>query len=103
MQWIELLNAQVEKRGRRQVETDLNISKTTLSQLLNNKYPGSLENIEHKVIAAYSNQTVSCPVLGEIPLKRCDKEQNLPFSISSPQRVRLYRACLSCPNKRRCV
>ena len=99
MDWYELLTSKVTELGRRQVEVDTGMSKTTLSQVLNNKYPGSLANIEQKVLAAYTNLSVTCPVLGEIPVKRCLNEQGKPFSHSNPQRVRLFRACQSCPHR----
>lgn len=99
MNWYEMLVNAVEKHGRRQVEADTGLSKTTLSLVLNKKYPGNLGNIEQKVIAAYSASTVTCPVLGDIQIKRCMNEQQKPFSHSNPQRVRLFRACKTCPHR----
>ncbi len=99
MTWYELLNSKVEKLGRRQVENDTGMSRTTLSQVLNNKYPGNMANIEKAVITAYANLNVVCPVLGEIPVKRCLNEQVKPFSASNPQRVKLFRACRDCPHR----
>ena len=64
MHWLELLNLKVAQFGRRQVEDETGMSKTTLSQVLNQKYPGNLENIEAKVLSAYTNISVMCPVLG---------------------------------------
>ena len=95
MDWYELLANKVKELGRRQVELDTGMSKTTLSQVLNEKYP-SISNIEKKVLAAYANLTVTCPVLGSIAVKRCLNEQIRPFSASNPQRVRLFRACQNC-------
>lgn len=99
MDWLELLKSKVESLGRRQVEADTGMSKTTLSQVLNEKYPGSLDNVAQRVRAAYANLQVTCPVLGDIALKRCQVEQIKPFSASNPQRVQLYRACLHCPHR----
>ncbi|AFT74490.1 MULTISPECIES: hypothetical protein [Alteromonas] len=96
MEWFALLLKKVKELGRRQVELDTGMSKTTLSQVLNEKYPGSISNIEKKVLAAYANLTVTCPVLGSIAVKRCLNEQIRPFSASNPQRVRLFRACQNC-------
>jgi hypothetical protein len=100
MNWLTLLNQKVEQLGRRQVEADTGMSKTTLSMVLNDKYNGSLSNIEAQVIAAYTNITVCCPVLGDIAVKRCQIEQIKPFSFSNPQRIKLFKACANCPNKK---
>lgn len=99
MQWLTILKERVETLGRRQVEIDIAISKTTLSQVLNCKYPGSMENIELKVLTAYTDIKVICPVLGQILSKRCHVEQIKPFNPSNPQRVQLYKACRTCPNR----
>lgn len=101
MDWFELLNTNVEKRGRREVEQALGLSKTTLSQVLNKKYPGNLENVKNKVLAAFGSLKVDCPVMGEIPLQRCLKEQIKPNTLSNPLRIRLYCECQICPNNRK--
>jgi hypothetical protein len=98
MQWFELLNHKVEQLGRRQVEADTGMSKTTLSLVLNQKYLGSMDNIKTQVVTAYTNISVTCPVLGTITVKRCNDERIKPFSASNPIRVRLYQACKNCPN-----
>ncbi|MCD1597895.1 helix-turn-helix domain-containing protein [Rheinheimera aquimaris] len=97
MQWLELLRQKCEELGRRKVEADLGISKTTLSQILNEKYPGSLANMAAKVTDAYSSDKVQCPVLGSITVQRCATEQSKPFAATNPQRVKLWKACQSCP------
>lgn len=99
MKWLDILKSRVDVLGRRQVEQDIGISKTTMSLLLNSKYPGSMENIKNKVLATYTDLKVMCPVLGEIPSNRCHVEQIKPFNPSNPQRVQLYRACRHCPNR----
>ena len=100
MNWFNLLTQKVEQLGRRQVESDTGMSKTTLSMVLNGKYNGNLSNIESQVITAYTNITVNCPVLGTIAVKRCNTEQVKGFSPSNPQRIRLYKACANCPHKK---
>ena len=53
------------------------------------------------VISTLMQDAVECPVLGEIPADRCLLEQRKPQAASSPQRLRLYRACRSgCPHSR---
>lgn len=100
MSWLTLLKQKVDALGRRQVEADTGMSKTTLSMVLNDKYLGNLSNIESQVIAAYTNITINCPVLGDIAVKRCNTEQIKGFSPSNPQRIRLFKACANCSNKK---
>ena len=88
MQWIKELQQKVEQLGRRKVESDTGYSRTTLSQLLNNKYPGNMPAMEQLFKNAYSQQIVVCPVLSEITVARCNNEQNKPFSASNPTRLR---------------
>jgi hypothetical protein len=97
MQWLELLEQKVAELGRRKVEAALGISKTTMSQVLNRKYPGNLENIAAKVTEAYSSDKVTCPVLGSVTVQRCATEQSKPFAATNPQRVKLWKACQTCP------
>ena len=99
MNWQQLLHQKVDELGRRQVEHDTGMSKTTLSQVLNDKYAGNIDNVAQRVITAYANLTVECPVLGQIQQKRCANEQTKPFSYSNPQRVKLFKACQQCPNR----
>ena len=104
MNWFEILTDKVEQLGRRTVERDCGISKTALSQVLNHIYEekgGSLRNIEAAVLSAYANIKVTCPVLGEIPVKRCTQEQKRDFVASSPVRIKLYRACMTCPQNKK--
>jgi len=96
--WLTLLNEKVRLFGRRKVEVDTGMSKTTLSQVLNQKYLGSMANIENQVITAYTNISVECPVLGDIPVRRCNTEKKKPFSAANPTRVRLFQACKKCPH-----
>lgn len=99
MNWQELLKNKVDLLGRRNVESDLSISRTTLSQLLGDKYPADTKNIERKVLRAYAKSHIDCPVLGQISVARCNSESVKPFSATSPQRVKLYRSCANCPNR----
>lgn len=97
MHWLDLLRQKCEALGRRKVEAELGISKTTLSQVLNEKYPGNLDNIASKVTEAYSSDKVLCPVLGSITVQRCATEQSKPFAATNPQRIKLWKACQTCP------
>jgi len=101
-QWLEILKTAAELHGRRYVEERLGISKTTLSQVLNEKYPGNLDNIARRVTEQFGtdlNTVIVCPVLAEITRERCLIEQQKPFIATNPTRVKLWQMCRNCPNK----
>lgn len=99
-QAMRLLMRAAERLGQSEVARQIGCSRTTVNQICHGKYKGSPANILEKVIEAYGAETVVCPVLGEIPLSRCSAEKQKPFGASSPQRVRLARACPSCTARR---
>ncbi|WP_173497582.1 helix-turn-helix transcriptional regulator [Shewanella sp. ISTPL2] len=99
MKWLEVMAEQVELHGQRAVAEKLKISRTTVSQVLNRKYPGDMDRIQKLVEGAYMNRTVHCPVLGDIPLNECLDHQRNTRTTGSPIRIKLYRACRSgCPS-----
>jgi hypothetical protein len=76
-------------------------SSSVVSQVLSGKYPGNLANIEARVRGALLDEKLTCPALGSINRKRCQDEQNRPFAVTNPYRVKVYVACRSgCPNSR---
>ncbi|MDX1755858.1 MAG: hypothetical protein R3175_07360 [Marinobacter sp.] len=73
----------------------LKINRASVSTLLANKYPANTDRME-KAIMAWA-ALVECPVLGAITGDQCQTERQKPFVGSNPTRIRLYRACRSCP------
>lgn len=98
--WIQLLQAQVEQKGRPVVQKELGISPTALSLVLAGRYPASTENIEKRVMAIYGkNGEVVCPVLGQIQPSRCVENFQRAQKINSagnPNTIRLYHRCRKC-------
>ncbi|WP_149027297.1 helix-turn-helix domain-containing protein [Shewanella psychrophila] len=92
--WQQILKEQAAAHGQEDVGKELGVSKTVVSQLINDKYPGDLERMQKLVEGAYMNRMVHCPILGDIPMHQCDKYQG-NTSTSNPIRLRLYRACRS--------
>lgn len=95
MQWLKVMAEQVELHGQKAVAEKLNISRTTVSQVLSGKYPSPLDRIQKLVEGAYMNRTVHCPVLGDIPLNECLAHQSNTRTTGSPIRIKLYKACRS--------
>ncbi len=99
--WIEVLRQEVQARSQSRVAAELGVSKTMISQVLNDKYPADPADLRRKVEGHYMKRTVECPVLGTIPVHQCEAHQKRPFGAANPQRVRLYRACRAgCPNSK---
>jgi len=95
--WLTLLTAAVNGSSKAQVALDLGVSRTTISLVMNGKYPASTEKIESLVMALYSR--VECPHLGEsIPITECKRHCSENAPTSSPRAMRLWRACQTCQN-----
>ncbi|MFN3879830.1 MAG: hypothetical protein ACK4L8_00185 [Nitrincola lacisaponensis] len=95
--WIVALAAEVDSSNRTAVAQRLGISRTSVSLVLVNKYPSSsTQGIEKRVMALLSS--IQCPVMGEISAEQCQTERKKPFVASNPTRIRLYRACSTCPH-----
>lgn len=77
------------------VARDLGVSVTMISQVCGDKYASYSEKLEQAVRKVLLNETLVCPVLGEVSFADCDMQQNIGCVATSPQRIRLYRACRS--------
>ena len=102
-EWIELLRAEVAKPGRTitGVAKEIGMPRPSLSFLLSGKYPAKLnkktEKFAAKVVRIYRHQ-VLCPHLRSgISDEACLGFANAPMSMSSPEKLRHYRACQRCP------
>lgn len=91
-----ILKKAVAAHGQAAVARATGYSDSAVSQAMHGKYRGSLDNMLARVEEVYGDGTVQCPVMGEISIQRCAAEKRKPFAATSPQRVRLYRACRQC-------
>lgn len=78
----------------------LGINRASVSTLLANKYPANTARMERTILSATA--LVNCPVLGAITGDECQTARQKPFLGSNPTRIRLYRACRSCPKNPDC-
>lgn len=92
----ELLIQITNSLGQAAVARELGYSPSAINQALKGTYGGRLDNLLQKVAEVYGDDSVNCPVMGEISLRRCASERRKPFSASSPQRTRLWQACKQC-------
>lgn len=82
------------------VAEELGISAAAVNQCLHNKYRGDTASIELRIRGALMKVNVQCPVLGQLSTKDCLDNQTRKVTFTNPLRVRLAKACASCPNRR---
>lgn len=94
---MKLLTEKVNEIGQAEVARRIGKSPAAVSQIMSGTYKAAPDEILKRVIEVFGGMTITCPVLGEIPLSRCAEKRKLPFAATNPQRVALYRACQICP------
>ena len=100
-QWLQELQAEVDRTSGAAAGRRIGISGSTISQVLRGTYPGRLDRVKAKVEGALMGLTVDCPVIGELPRHRCIEYQGRKFAATNPMRVQLYHACRGgCPHSR---
>ena len=85
---LEMTQAGVARR--------MGYSPATISQVLSGVYRGDLAAVLQRAEECFSPATVPCPALGRIVYSLCVEERRQPFSMASPHRVAMYKACRAC-------
>lgn len=98
---LQLLRDKCAELSQSRVAAALGYSPSAVNQALHGTYKGDLTNLLRKVAEVFGNETVSCPILGEIPLSKCAYHHRREFAATNPQRVRLWRACRQCEKEGR--
>lgn len=76
----------------------IGVSDGTISNALAGRYIGNVDALAERIRGEVLNQTVRCPILGEITSRICQDERKKPFHTANPMRVRIWRACKVCPH-----
>jgi hypothetical protein len=76
----------------------IGVSDGTISNALKGRYIGNVDALAERIRGELLNQTVCCPILGEITSRICQDERKKPLHTANPVRVQLWRACKACPN-----
>ena len=97
--WVVVLAEQCGRTSQNRVARELNRSASLVSGVLRCKYTGSLEAVEDVVRGVFMARSATCPALGEISTAACRDwmRKAHSFSNENSERVRMYRACRSCP------
>lgn len=75
----------------------MKVSDGTISNALRGRYIGNVDRLAERIRGELLNSEVQCPVLGSINARVCQDEREKPFAAISSHRVRLFRACRTCP------
>lgn len=98
---LDVLRDAVQRAGSQNAAARaLGINTSTVSLALRGRYIGDVDAIAARIRGVYMNETVRCPVMGDITTKHCLDYQNKPLAFTNPTRVRLYRACKCCPHRK---
>jgi len=100
--WLQALVNACESASQSIVADRLGVSATMINQVIKGIYPSQKgqSRLQELVEGALMGNTVNCPVLDEITRDICIEKQEQPFAATNPQRVKLYRTCKTCPNRR---
>lgn len=97
--WLTILREEVGKTSMAEVAAKLDYNNhTTISLVLKGTYPAKTDKVAAKVLETFARLT--CPHTSiEITHAECRKLATSAVPTSSPQAMRHWRACQSCPNK----
>lgn len=96
--WIEALQSECARTSQARAARRLGVSASMVNQVLSGAYKADTARIEQLVRGELMNETVLCPVMGEISRRKCVDAQARPFAATNRLRVALYKACRSgCP------
>lgn len=101
--WVEIMAIECGRTSQRAVAEKIGRSTAVVSQVLSRKYSAGLSRIEERVRGVFLDAVIACPGMGEMPLQQCQdwREKAKTFAIGNPLRVRMYRACSTCPRNAR--
>jgi len=98
---LDALRAAVVRLGTQTaVAKELGVSPSAVSNALKGYYVGDVGALAKRIRGALMNELVTCPVMGELSTKHCLDYQARPLVFTNPTRVRLHRACKTCPHRK---
>jgi len=97
-EWVGVLAESCDASSQSDVAKRLGVSGAMISTALKNTYTGRLDKLEARVRGELMNETVRCPVLGEITKRKCVDSRTRRYAATNGLRVELRRACARCPN-----
>ncbi len=96
--WIAVLEKRCRASSQAAVARELDVSASTVNQVIKGTYKASTDRIEMIVRGKFMAETVRCPLLGVIASHDCASNQRRKQVTANPMRARLARTCPTCPN-----
>lgn len=97
--WRTLFDAALERLqgNKAALAAELNVSRTMVSLVANNKYPGNLDSFARRVVDTFDRYP--CRFSGDhVTPITCAEIALRPAPTSSPREMRHWRTCQSCPH-----
>jgi hypothetical protein len=101
--WLEVLRLTCETTTKAAVARQLGVSPAMVGLALKGEYKGNMTRLQTLVEGSLMSQTVTCPVMGEMPKHKCQEHQDRDpkFATANPFKAQLYIACRSgCPHSK---
>src|SRR5512136_460375 len=98
---LALLRETCKRLSQAEVARRLGLSDSAICQVLKGSYNGSPDIILQKVEEIFGSTIVACPLLGEIPLRKCSDSRKRPLLAANPPSVQLWRACKECERRKK--
>ena len=98
---LAILHKAVAESSQAEVARRIGRSTAAVNQVIKGTYAGDPAAILERVAAEYSDETVQCQAMGEVPLGACIEARTRPFAAVNPMRVKLYKACRQCERSRK--
>jgi len=93
-EWMHLLGRAVAATSVAEVARRLGVARSSLSLLINGKYPGSTSNMAARVMDVLAEP---CPVYGGgRTSESCARRRSFPMPTSNPFALRQWRMCQLC-------
>lgn len=98
--WMLVLAQEATRVGLKALARRMQMSPSTLSEVLSGTYRAKLDRVREAVRGALMGAVVDCPGLHQIIGREvCVKHQRSQLSTASPSSVRLYHTCRNgCPH-----
>lgn len=96
--WLTLLREAVSVSSRAEVARELDLSRTTISLVLSEKYPGKTDRVAARVLRVFGQ--VKCMHTAELvtPTVCLDFAARRP-PVNNPLALTHWRACQTCPRR----
>ena len=96
--WLQLLKQAINDSSNQAVADKLDVCRASVSLAARGKYPAKTNKLAAKVLDVFARFTCA-HTSEEITHEKCREISTAAAPTSSPQAMRQWRACQSCPNK----